>query len=168
MKTYTGVGSRKTPEDWLIAMTTVARKLAKASFTLRSGGAGGADEAFETGADDQKQIFIPWNGFNDLDDLQTGVVSGVCQAALDMAASYHPAWDRCSQGAKRLHARNCYQVLGANLCEPSDMLLCWTPKGMPVGGTATAIRIARDHGVPVYNFGSHADVATFKSVLEDL
>ena len=47
---YTGVGSRGTPEDVLKRMNKFARIMHKKGWTLRTGDADGADEAFMTGS----------------------------------------------------------------------------------------------------------------------
>lgn len=145
---YTGVGSRKTPPAILHLMRLLADKLASMGYTLRSGGAEGADSAFEDGAT-AKEIYRP---------------EDATPMALKMAAAVHPKWGYCSGYAKRLHARNCFQVLGRELDTPSCMLICWTPDGatcaaectfvpggVSTGGTATAIRLAELHDVPVRN-----------------
>lgn len=54
-KIYTGIGSRETPPDILELMTKIARFMFKQGFTLRSGGADGADSAFEAGAENDKE-----------------------------------------------------------------------------------------------------------------
>ena len=64
MKYYAGIGSRETPNDICLYMTTIAKKLAKLGYTCNSGGADGADSAFERGAVINRQIFLPWDGFN--------------------------------------------------------------------------------------------------------
>jgi len=46
---YAGIGSRKTPPDILALMEACAYKLARYGWNLRSGGAPGADQAFERG-----------------------------------------------------------------------------------------------------------------------
>lgn len=145
---YTGVGSRETPPEVLKAMKTTAAMLSKLGYVLRSGGAGGADLAFEAGST-MFDIYIPWKGFNN----STSELWGVCDEALQLASQIHPAWERCSQGAKKLHARNCYQVLGDDLETPSEFLICYTKDGKDVGGTATAIKLARANNIPVFNFG---------------
>ena len=58
-----------------------------------------------------------------------------------------------SKGAKALHTRNVYQVLGKDLKSPSTFLLCWappTPDGVK-GGTNTAVQLAKKHGAEVIN-----------------
>ena len=67
VKYYAGIGSRSTPEDVLDRMYKLAILLAKRSYTLRSGGANGADTAFEKGCtivNGSIDLWLPWNGFN--------------------------------------------------------------------------------------------------------
>lgn len=134
---YTGVGARKTPPHVLKVMTKLAARLSDLGLTLRSGGAQGADTAFEHGAI-AKDIYT---------------AKDTTEQAMEIASQYHPAWHRCSDYAKRLHARNVFQVIGADLATPSKFLICWTEGGKTVGGTATAIRIADAYSVPVFNLG---------------
>ena len=48
---YAGIGSRETPGLMLGAFARIGEFLAKKGYTLRSGGADGADTAFEVGCD---------------------------------------------------------------------------------------------------------------------
>lgn len=140
---YAGVGSRQTPADVLLHMTAVARELATLGWTLRSGGATGADTAFERGCD-------AGNGVKEI------LLYNYSGAAHRIAASVHPNWESCNTLAWRLHARNVQLVLGKELDIPtlarSKFVACWTPGGAKVGGTATAIRVAQKYNVPVFNF----------------
>ena len=144
---YTGIGSRDTPTDVLRMMTKIAQGLAKTDDAiLRSGGAKGADSAFEDGAD-KKEIYLPWKGFNDNDSPLFDIPT----AAYEMAKHYHPAWNRCSPAARKFHARNCYQILGKDLDLPTDLVICWTPGGKISGGTGQALRIALDYNININN-----------------
>jgi len=150
---YAGIGSRETPPSTLATMTKIARKLALRGYTLRSGAAPGADSAFEAGAGDAKEIYLPWPRFN-------GNTSRLCYpsaAALEMAAKFHPAWDRCSQGAQKLHARNCHQILGDDLMTPVRFVVCWTRAGAGGGGTGQALRIAKAEEIPIFDLGRGED-----------
>jgi len=142
---YTGVGSRKTPKDIQNLMVSIAANLAAKGYTLRSGGADGADKAFEYGCGvGAKEIYLP--------NMAT-------PEAMEIAAKYHGAWDKCSAYVRKLHGRNAFQVLGLDLKTPSKFLLCWTPDGcishkirsVRTGGTGTAISIADAYGIPVFN-----------------
>lgn len=156
---WTGVGSRDTPTDVQEEMRALGRVLAAAGYILRSGGADGADLAFETGAREipgaRLEIFLPRKGFN----KNPSRLFGVGPNALALAATIHPVWDRLEEGSRTLHARNCYQVLGKRLDSPSAFLVCWTEDGCEsehsrsrgTGGTATAIVLASRHSVPVFN-----------------
>ena len=153
--TYAGIGSRRTPDDVLEQMTQLAQELGKLGWTLRSGGADGADRAFQDGAEavgGRREIFLPWAGYNGLDDDSTVVLSGVVERdAMDVARRHHPAWGRCRQGARKLHARNTAIIHGRDLCQPVDAVVCWTPNAVAVGGTATGIRVAEALEIPVFN-----------------
>ena len=147
-QTYAGIGSRETPPDICKTMTELARQLSQLGFILHSGGADGADNAFEQGAG-AKKIFIPWDGFNGRkQDGETFVVPPYNEV---YTTKYHPAANKLSPAAKRLMSRNAYQVLGADLCSPVDFVVCWTKDGKASGGTGQAIRIAVDRNIPVFN-----------------
>ena len=144
---YAGIGSRRTPLPVLEQMVQIAEQLAHEGWTLRSGGADGADSAFEEGCDianGKKEIYLPWRGFNG-SDSPLYKVSGM---AFEIARSFHPAWEKLSRGGRLLMARNCYQVLGADLNSPADFIICWTGPG---GGTTQALRIAKSRGIPAIN-----------------
>ncbi len=149
---YTGIGSRKTPQDVLEMMTATAGALGVRGFILRSGGAAGADTAFEAGVTNPegKEIYLPWPGYN---GNQSPLHAPPSREALSIAATIHPAWNRCSDTVKKMHARNCHQVLGADLKTPSLFVLCWTEGGQLKGGTAQALRLADLYDIPVYNLG---------------
>lgn len=174
MRYYTGVGSRETPAVILDLMQEIAFKLACDGYVLRSGGADGADLAFQKGWERGKrltpaEIFIPWDGFNGLSHGQDGVVYTLnrmpnSQQAERIAAEIHPVWDRLSRGAKALHTRNIYQVLGKTLDEPSRFLICYakpTKTGVS-GGTNTAVQVALQHGVKVFNLYEQENIERFE------
>lgn len=150
---YAGIGSRQTPKDILQRMEYIGESCARLGYLLRSGGAEGADAAFERGCDKvggKKEIFLPWPGFNDHP-------SGLCHPApraFKLAEEIIPWWDSLSQGAEKLHARNVHQVLGLRFDEPVDFVVCWTPGGRLQGGTRTAMKIALKHKIPIINLAT--------------
>jgi hypothetical protein len=162
---YTGIGSRSTPQPVLEEMTGLASFLAENGYTLRSGGATGADTAFEEGAT-QKEIYLPWQGFN-------GHRSNLCRVgkdALALAEQNHPAWWRCNRFSRLLLGRNCYQVLGADLATPTKFVVFWTKDlAGSTGGTALAVKLARSRNIPVFNLngqvGKLQDDWTFTALL---
>lgn len=146
MKTYAGIGSRETPPTVLAAMTRIAVQLSTAGYTLRSGGAVGADSAFEAGAY-LKEIYLPWPRFND----NESPLHRVSPEALAIAARLHPTWLRLNKHAQLLHGRNTCQVLGGDCKTKADFVICWTKGGKGQGGTGQAIRLAQAFGIPVYD-----------------
>ncbi len=170
---YTGVGSRETPGYILDIMVKLGYYLEAAGVSLRTGGAPGADQAFEEGwwkhqmwngeGTSKGRIYIPWNGF--YDRLHHGDAFGAVVSlphipydlgvrAQQIAQQFHPAWDHLSPGAKKLHTRNVFQVLGDDLETPSEFLICFAipnKDGSVQGGTNTAVKLADAHGVRVTN-----------------
>ena len=167
---YAGIGSRKTPPAVLALMGSVAAELAAQGWVLRTGMAGGADQAFYRGAaaNGSVELYLPWARFEASarrSGMREFTLAQPSQAAYTMASRFHPAWGSLSGGVRHLHARNCHQVLGADLASPARFVLCWTPDGSldgtgrRVGGTGQALRIAHHYGVPVFNLarGDHAE-----------
>jgi len=176
---YAGIGSRETPARIQNLMNRIAYTFEKEGFILRSGGADGADSAFENGVVNNynKEIYLPWNGFNGRygvsnnpdGGLYTGYPTNeIAEEAYEYAKKFHPAWDRCSRGAKLMHARNVSQILGWSLLEPSKFVVCWTPNGNLIGGTAQALRLANYFEVPVFNLGLPTDMESMTQMLDEL
>lgn len=137
---YAGIGSRETPHEVLGQIEYIAQNLAEEGHTLRSGGAKGADLAFEEGCGDGKsEIFR---------------AEDCTPEAMELSAKFHPNWDACKQYARKLHGRNALIILGRDLNDPVDIVICWTKDGKLQGGTAQALRIAAAYDIPVYNLGA--------------
>lgn len=138
MKWYAGIGSRRTPPDVLRTMMGLALALDRDGYTcrsaFRSGGADGADKAFEVAS----KILI----------MRPGLVT---LAAEEIASQFHPAWHNCGAYVRMLHGRNAQIILGYNLNEPAEFVVCWTDDPPNKGGTQMGIRIAEAYGIDVRN-----------------
>lgn len=146
---YTGIGSRQTPQSVRPEIAKIATWLGERGWILRSGAAPGADAWFEISSA-RTEIYLPWPHFMGHGSrLHTPSTE-----ATRLAARHHPAWDRLSEAAKKLHARNSHQVLGADLKTPSAFVVCWTPGGRLEGGTAQALRIAAAYQIPIFNLAN--------------
>ena len=179
-KFYTGIGSRETPQPILDLMEALGEALCRHNWVLRSGGAKGADSAFERGALKARpkygaanrpiEIWLPWEGFEHRPEGNGWDYVLGHTADAEIAERFHPAWDRCSQGARKLHTRNVGQILGLRVTnygsendpdpevysyrQPrSKFVLCWTKDGLGAGGTGQALRIANFYGVPIFDLG---------------
>ena len=152
---YTGIGSRETPVKIMQLMSDLARNLEGLGYTLRSGGAPGADTAFETGVKRRKEIYLPWRYFN----RNSSSLFEVSEEAKMMASSHHPTWGSLKPAVRNLMGRNAYQVLGKDLKSPSEFVVCWTPDGcssskertVKTGGTGLAISLASSLNIPIFN-----------------
>ena len=158
---WAGIGSRGNarepmPPSVLADMTELARRMAVAGWHLSSGGADGSDTAFANGAPvDQRTIWLPWPGYNDLSGPDCHPIPrDRLQQSLELAERFHPTWDICSQGTRKLHARNGLILLGRDLDRPVDAVVAYTRGGKLQGGTAQGLRIAMEHNIPIFNLGS--------------
>ena len=88
--------------------------------------------------------------------------------AFKIAASHHPRWESLRLAAKKLHARNSHQILGWDLKTPCALVLCYTENGSGRGGTGQALRIAKDHGIPILDIGGYGERKAFVNDLTEI
>jgi hypothetical protein len=131
----------------------------------RSGGAAGADIAFETGFRSTRGSFAVFRprplatmrAEMDLFDREVRPIAG----------AHMPSIFGMSAGNAGLLARNMNQVLGADLRSPCDFVVCWTPtldyRSREAGGTRYACLLAQARGIPIFNI---ADSEQFDSLLK--
>jgi hypothetical protein len=162
---YAGIGSRDTPPDVLASIEALSATLAQRGLILRTGASPGADQAFYRGARQaggRVELYLPWPRFEadswaDGDSPDVAVLARPSPQAYAMAARYQPRWDALGVAERHLLARDCHQVLGADLASPAGVVVCWTADGSLDGsgegpdGTRQALRIAHDHGIQVVN-----------------
>ena len=169
---YTGIGSRQTPKNVLLRIETIAEEMAHRGWILRSGGADGADSAFEKGCDranGKKEIFLPWKEFNN----NQSTLTTLPKEAYTIAYKFHPNPDalKKTEYGKELMARNTLQILGKDLETPTIFVICWTPDGIEdgnktsriTGGTGQAIRIADAYNIPVLNIKNRESLEILNS-----
>src|SRR5665213_1899699 len=108
---YAGIGSRETPPGVLDLMGRVASQLSIQGWVLRTGMAGGADQAFYRGAHagGALELYLPWPSFeadarSPAGAAQQYVLGQPSPAAYEMAARFHPAWSRPACRGDRLGA----------------------------------------------------------------
>jgi hypothetical protein len=167
--TYAGIGARATPNNILIRMSHISKRLEHQWFTLYSGGAKeGADAAFLARIYLYK-VFMPAKLFNyktanAIDFIDCSSLSN-WDEALQTVDKYHPAPYNLTPFSRKLMARNAYCILGPDLQSPVDFVLCWTPNAAVIGGTSQGLRIAIDYNIPIFNL---ADSVVFNDVLKTL
>lgn len=150
---YTGVGSRSTPEKYLEVCRKIAIFMSNRGYILRSGGAVGADAAFESGCNQVgglKEIYLPWKNYN----YNKSELYNISKNCYKLAKQFHPCYNKLSSGAAKLIARDGMQVLGKELNDPTKLLICYAEiinNEEVKGGTGQAVRIARYYDIPVVN-----------------
>lgn len=166
------IGSRETDTETCEWLNCVSKVLMQAGGQGYSGGAEGADEQLTNAVKellttkeyrgyDLAKIFIGWYKFNGLigGDLDGAVIDGSkvssVPKATKIAQVLHPAFDKLKPGAKALHTRNCFQILDEDLNTPVDVVFYaanqFDQMGRPLGGTATAWKLATALGIPTFN-----------------
>lgn len=169
-KTYACIGSRETPENIVKLTVKFANILAELGYAIYSGGCplgmdmGGYRGAYSHPTSDKSKnrIYSSWegmSGFRHCPDMGIYVPQNHFdnfQQAHDLGLKARGSWNGLGRGGIAHHSRNPYQVLGDDLASPVDFVLTWAPyarKGAPYvkGGTATAVQIAVDHNIPIYN-----------------
>lgn len=175
---YTGVGSRETPNDILILMRRIGYIMAMKGVALRTGEADGADHAFYKGVVDandihgvkfKNEVFVAgtpkeYHYVNDIVDIFSSdlMATAPIQGFRETAVRIRGNWDDLSYFGAKCHIRNVAQVLGVDGNSPSRGLICWAKPVNPPkmtdtkiryveGGTNTAYCTAILHDIPVYN-----------------
>lgn len=169
MPSYAGIGARDSPPEILDLMREIAQLTSRAGWTLRSGGALGADQAFAS-TSPGAETYLPWPRY-EREALRALLVPPLrimpepSAEAIKRVGRYHPAADRLSQGARKLAARNEHILLGLRLDDPVAAVVCWTKGGTERGGTGGALRIAAVFEIPVLNLGDGVE-RTARDVLD--
>jgi len=141
--TYAGIGNRDTPDEILELMTKIASRLAVHGYTLMSGGAKGADNAFESGTAFKRVWTVK--------DMTSMHGQPGYEAHRKTAIDHHPAWWRInSPYVQDLFVRNVYIVRGTQYWPSASFIICYC-KDENKGGTAHSLKVARDVNIPVYN-----------------
>src|SRR5690606_9026668 len=114
-KFYTGVGARDTPDKYLTIMTDLAYHLDQQGWILRSGGAIGADEAFQKSVQDYSNIFLPHKNFRKGEGIEGVYIDDrdlISEAMYIMSKhNGHPHWEHMLNSPSqlnnvKLHTRN--------------------------------------------------------------
>lgn len=160
-------------------MEKIAEKLAKNSWILRSGGAVGADTAFEKGAkkvNDLAEIYRPENFDRSAENIE------FCDSYLRPIIDKGRNFDKFRIETKTLLRRNVHQILGkpkfdshenplkevcgircldSRLIVPVKFVVFWIPTediwAEDAGGTKYAVRIASKLNIPLFNLFSLKD-----------
>ena len=164
-KYFAGIGSRSAPQSFKELVDKIAPFLVKKGYVLRSGGADGADFYWENAYDNagvNKEIYLPWHGFNENKSRLLWE-----QADWDTTKEFHPRWESLKLGARQLMARNTCQ-LGIHAETMSSFVCCWTEDGKGGGGTGQALRLANHYKIKIFDFGDPKTLVKFRKFCKTL
>ena len=168
MVVFAGIGSRDIPKERELLITRIASYMVALGAKLRSGGANGTDRLFQKVFEENgscMEIYIPWEGFEGLYSNMSGVYLMDNPKAIQFTKKYHGGFRNLTSGAIKLHNRNAHQILGKELDDPCDLVICYRDPRAKSSGTDQAIRIALDNGIPVINV---ANYTTYTTLLVDV
>lgn len=170
---YVGIGVRSTPADIQSLMTQMAQALSGAGVILRSGHTPGAMQAFEAGAGDQKEIFVPYTdfansaGYQDENDIVPLTHAEHWDEAVRIATKYHSRWDSYTELQQRFLIRNVFIVLGADLRTPAEFMICYSHDVALGDETSHAIKIAtKVANMPIFNLAVEGDFERLMTYME--
>lgn len=162
---YAGIGSRDITPEITLLMRRLGKHLAELNMVLRSGGALGSDTAFYEGAvravgyvPALTEIYLGWNGMGGhVHDPENGFYDSTryptVEEAMNIAERIRGGFHGLGRGGIALHSRNIFQILGPELNDPVDLVICYAkPVGNRVkGGTNTAYSLAVERNIPIIN-----------------
>ena len=166
-RVITGIGSRNTPTNVLLAMEQIGAWCKKNKIYVRSGHADGADYAFEKGAQEYTLVYLPWNTFNSQlpilgkhiefpsEDLR---LLSFCKQIVN---DCHPAADKLTNIHWKFMIRNVLQLSGYQQTHYSSAVVLYADvrddifgKEQVQGGSNLVFQFARKRGIPIFNFAS--------------
>ena len=158
MRYYAGVGSRETPLREQARMEKISKLLGELGYYLRSGGAEGAGQAFERGAEIAGYPVEEWSpniSYFPLHEWATEKASSTCwELPLERMSAYKIS----------SITRNMYVLFGddSEILKPVDFVVYWSASDpMEKGGgceeTRSVVRASHEAGIPTYNLRTQAD-----------
>lgn len=160
------IGSRRTPNDICNMMSLTGKKL-QDKYIMRSGGAIGADKAFEKNVKPENKCIYTVKNFDFSQENYD-----FCYSELMSIWDKELNFDLYEKYNQILLLRDINQVLGSKntSLEKSKFLITWTPHEnyfkRDVGGSRIAIRCALKHGIKVHNLVNSETLKTVKTWLK--
>jgi hypothetical protein len=143
------IGTRELTKEENALLVEIGAWLVRQGYIVSTGLAVGSDQAFGWGANSvdptRLELWQPWPNYEKASIKPGNIVHPSPEPWMfEMTSKYHPNWEACSQGTRRLHARNVGIVVGVK----SVVAL---PGRQRLGGTGQGMRIAASLGIPVLN-----------------
>lgn len=168
------IGSRETPPEAIRVLEDTGECLCNIGIAVTSGDADGADKAGIRGAmrsswwpDIGARVFLPWNGIQYPDGFKRWADNRIYfdatkfenyEEARAIALKARGSFEGLKRGGIAMQTRNPYQILLDDLSTPVGFVVFWAKPigklGKVSGGTNTAVQIAIERGIPIYNLAT--------------
>ncbi len=179
---YAGVGDPQTPDDIQRQMQRIAARLAHLGLRLRTTPMAGAHSAWLAGTiaatslgsqpvRERRELYLPWPSYA---HQPQATVSSPTRQAESVARVIYPAYGTHDSAQRAVLATHIHLVLGADLHQPIDLLVCWTAEGAQTQAqadtstpTGIAIGVAQRWNIPVFNLQRPGRVAELFAYLHE-
>lgn len=184
------MGSRETPEDFLVLQHHVGKVFCDLGWHGFSGLAPGPDQTYWGGAKQSHRYgevgftnIIPWNGFKgsatSLEQFWHDPAEGIYalnflphrKRAFYLGIGARGTGAGLGRGGFAMHTRNAMQILDLDLRTPCRLVHCYAKpvgiSGHVKGGTATAVALAIHFGIPVINLATKEGLARTLTLLKN-
>lgn len=149
------LSNQDAPDEIKSVCEKLARVLVENGYTIRTSGGKGGEEAFEKGAGDKVEVYIPWKGF----DQKQSQFCKTKDEAKDVVRQFSPSFESLSKGVQTIIASKAHVILGKDLNSPIRFLVVWSLDGAETkkectaktGFVSTPIKIAESIQIPVFN-----------------
>jgi hypothetical protein len=159
------IGSRGLEPGQLGLCEEVGAYLAQNGFTVSTGNADGADQAFARGANFVNpravELHLPWASYNRdaIVDGNSVFIDGSNVQFREIAAELHGAWNMLGRGPQALHTRN------VGIVKDCIQVIAWPKAGPYKGGTGMGMRTSEHFGIPVIDMSTSEGWKAIKNKL---
>lgn len=139
------------PADIIALMERMGKYLTEQGYTIKTGNAEGSDQAFARGGNQgiasRVHLYLPWPTYNkEAIHPSNRIITTSPSVDEATAAANHPAWEKLSQGVRKLMTRN------VSIIRETQQVLYYRDNVSPGrGGTAFGVRLAERFSIPTVN-----------------
>lgn len=160
------IGSRETIPNIISVMERIGAYLVTNGYTISTGNAKGADQAFARGGNSinpkKVELHLPWSTYEQEAIVPGNIIINSCPPEYyELAKKYHPNWPALKRGGQAMMARNIGIVTGC------VQVICYLNHLKPGGGgTGQGVRFAKAEGIPVLDLSQKKDLDQVVSKLK--
>ena len=144
-KYYAGIGDKKLPPQLPQIIQKVAKGMHGDGYCLRNNGMDGAEREFMRGVSD-KQLILPWDGFNGLKSQYNEAP----EAATQVAYNHVNLFGDMSHSKQKIMLAKIQTILGVDCKTPVNIVVCYSFDEL-YGESAQMISLAKAYQIEIVN-----------------